>query len=183
MPKFCSNGHQMEDSWEVCPYCQRTGYQSPGGGANLAKTRLEFDAAPPAAALAGAPGGAAGGVISHPLGSGGARKTVLLSERPRGLLAGWLVVMTGEQKGEDFRIREGQNSIGSGPESDIVLKDPAVSGKHAMLRCRDKKFLLTDLDSSNGTYLNEAPDSISMEELHDNDMVRMGTTTLKVKML
>ena len=24
MAKFCSNGHQMEDSWEICPYCQRT---------------------------------------------------------------------------------------------------------------------------------------------------------------
>jgi hypothetical protein len=176
MPKFCNNGHQMEDSWEICPYCQRTGFQNPGGGAaNLAKTRLEFEAAAPAAGA---------GVISQPLGSaGGPRKTVLLSDRPRGQLAGWLVVMDGEQKGEDFRIREGQNSIGSGPESDIVLKDPAISGKHAMLRCRDRRFLLTDLDSSNGTFLNDGPDSISMEELHENDLVRLGTTTLKVKML
>ena len=172
MPKFCNNGHQMEDSWEVCPYCQRTGYQNPAGAAaNLAKTRLEFEAAPPAA---GGPqmGGAAA-----------VRKTVLLSGRPKGELAGWLVVMNGDQKGEDFRVREGQNSIGSGPESEIVIKDPAVSGRHAALRCRDKKFLLTDLDSSNGTYLNDAPDPISMEELHDNDTIRIGTTLLKVKML
>jgi Inner membrane component of T3SS, cytoplasmic domain len=169
MPKFCNNGHQMEDSWEVCPYCQRTGFQNPSGmAANLAKTRLEFEAAPAASAMGGAPA---------------ARKTVLLSGRPKGELAGWLVVMTGDQKGEDFRVREGQNSIGSGIESDIVIKDPAVSGKHAALRCRDKKFLLTDLDSSNGTYLNDAPDPISMEELHDNDTIRMGTTLLKVKML
>jgi hypothetical protein len=177
MPKFCNNGHQMEDSWEICPYCQRTGYQNPAGSAaNLAKTRLEFDVPhhtdmPPR----GDP---------QPLGSPGAvRKTVLLSGRPKGELAGWLVVMNGDQKGEDFRIREGQNSIGSGPESDIVIKDPAVSGKHAALRCRDKKFLLTDLDSSNGTYLNDSPDSVAVEELHENDLIRIGTTLLKVKML
>jgi pSer/pThr/pTyr-binding forkhead associated (FHA) protein len=91
--------------------------------------------------------------------------------------------MDGDQKGEDFRIREGQNSIGSAPESDVVIRDPAVSGKHAMLRCRDRKFLLTDLDSSNGTYLNQNPEPISMEELHDNDILRVGTTTLKVKFL
>jgi hypothetical protein len=172
MPKFCNNGHQMEDSWEVCPYCQRTGYQNPAGAAaNLAKTRLEFEAGPPLAG--GQPMGGAAAV----------RKTVLLSGRPKGELAGWLVVMNGDQKGEDFRIREGQNSIGSGPESEIVIKDPAVSGKHAALRCRDKKFLLTDLDSSNGTYLNDAADPISMEELHENDTIRIGATLLKVKML
>ena len=31
MAKFCSNGHQMEDSWSVCPYCQKTGFQGAGG--------------------------------------------------------------------------------------------------------------------------------------------------------
>ena len=167
MPKFCNNGHQMEDSWDTCPYCQRTGFQSPAGSAaNLAKTRLEFDPAP-----SGSPAAAA-------------RKTVLLAGgRPKGELAGWVVIMDGDQKGEDFRIREGQNSLGSNPENDVLVKDSAVSGKHAVLRCRDKKFLLTDLDSSNGTFLNESPDPISMEELHDNDMIRIGGTTLKVKML
>jgi hypothetical protein len=173
MPKFCNNGHQMEDSWELCPYCQRTGFQNPAGSAaNLAKTRLEFDAPPP-------PPGAAPLAQS----AGGVRKTVLLSGRPKGDLVGWVVIMDGDQKGEDFRIREGQNSIGSSPESDVLVKDPAVSGKHAVLRCRDKKFLLTDLDSSNGTYLNQSSDPLSMEELHDNDFVRLGTTTLKVKFL
>jgi hypothetical protein len=171
MPKFCNNGHQMEDSWEVCPYCQRTGFQNPGASSNLGKTRLEFDPPP------GAP------MPPPPSASPAPRKTVLLSGRPKGELAGWVVVMNGDQKGEDFRIREGQNSIGSIPENDIFIKDPAVSGKHAMLRCREKKLLLTDLDSSNGTFLNESPDPISMEELHDNDIVRIGTTTLKVKLL
>jgi hypothetical protein len=159
----------MEDNWDVCPYCQRTGFQNPGGASAMAKTRLEFDA--PAAA-------------SIPLASSpSARKTVLLSGRPKGELVGWLVVMDGERKGEDFRVREGQNSIGSGPESDIVVHDPAVSGKHASLRCRDHKFLMTDLDSSNGTYINGAAESIAVEEIHDNDLVRVGNTTLKLKVL
>ena len=51
MAKFCANGHQMEDSWEVCPYCQRTGYQSPGAAAAV-RTRLEGDAPREAAPLA-----------------------------------------------------------------------------------------------------------------------------------
>ena len=48
MAKFCSNGHQMEDSWEICPYCQRTGFQTPtGAGGGPAKTRLETEGPPP----------------------------------------------------------------------------------------------------------------------------------------
>ena len=41
MAKFCSNGHQMEDSWEICPYCQRTGFAGLTNPAASAKTRLE----------------------------------------------------------------------------------------------------------------------------------------------
>lgn len=166
MPKFCNNGHQMEDSWDMCPYCQRTGYQNPSAAA-LAKTRLEFEPPPAAGAALG--------------GSPAARKTVLLSDRPKGALVGWLVAMSGPQKGDDFRIREGQNSIGSAAESDIVIKDPAVSSKHASLRAKDKKFLLTDLDSTNGTYVNQSTECVSTEEVHDNDLIRVGNTTLKFK--
>jgi hypothetical protein len=177
MPKFCNNGHQMEDSWETCPYCQRTGFQNAAGASgNLAKTRLEFDGAQP-------PPPPAGGVPAQQFGAPAARKTVLLGGRPKGSLTGWVVVMEGEQKGEDFRIREGQNSIGSAPDADVVIRDQAVSGKHAMLRCRDKKFLLTDLDSANGTLINDGLEPIAVEELHDNDLIKIGSTTLKVKLL
>jgi hypothetical protein len=156
----------MEDSWEVCPYCQRTGFQTAGGASGAgAKTRLET--APPQES----PGGGAG------------RKTVLLTEKHKPPVVGWLVAMTGEQKGEDFRIRDGQNSIGSAPDSDIVLRDTAVSGKHASLRYKDQKFYLTDLDSTNGTFLNDGTQPIAREELKDNDMVRIGDVSLKFKCL
>jgi hypothetical protein len=168
MPKFCNNGHQMEDAWDLCPYCQRTGFKSAAADAALGKTRLESDAPQPIA-ISGTPPSA--------------RKTVLLSERPKGVLVGWLVAMSGSQKGDDFRVREGQNTIGSSPENDIVIKDPAASGKHASLRCKDKKYLIMDLDSSNGTFLNGSADPISLEELRENDTVRVGSTTLKFKVL
>lgn len=163
MAKFCANGHQMEDSWEICPYCQKTGY----AGAGLAKTRVEDTvsaAPPPAPAAAG-------------------RKTVLLSEKYKAPVVGWLVALDGLQKGEDFRIREGQNAIGCDPSSDVVLNDSTISGRHASLRYREGKFILTDLDSTNGTYLNDGKESIAREELKDNDLVRFGDIRLKFKCL
>jgi hypothetical protein len=169
MPKFCNNGHQMEDSWEVCPYCQRTGYQSPRGTASLAKTRLESDALPQTN-------------VAPPL--AGPRKTVLLSDAIRKTaLVGWVVVMDGDQKGEDFRIRDGQNIIGSAPDSDIVLTDRTVSSKHASIRYKDGKFFLSDLDSSNGTYINGLDECVARIELADSDMLRLGAVTLKFKAL
>ena len=165
MAKFCANGHQMEDSWTICPYCQRTGFQSPAG-ASPGKTRLEGDAGaePAAAAAAG-------------------RKTVLLTDKRKPPVVGWFVALTGEQKGEDFRIRDGQNILGSASDADILLRDTAVSAKHASIRYKDQKFFITDLDSTNGTFLNEGTEPVAREELKDNDTIRVGEVTLKFKCL
>lgn len=161
MAKFCANGHQMEDSWEICPYCQKTGFAGAAGTGGVAKTRIESE--PPKE------------------GAGGGRKTVLLSEKRKPPVVGWFVAMSGEQRGEDFRVREGKNLLGSGPEAQIILRDNTVSGQHASLRYEEGKFFLTDLDSSNGTYLNDK--KIAREELKDNDVIRIGEVTLKFKCL
>lgn len=164
MAKFCASGHQMEDSWEVCPYCQRTGYQSVGPAVSV-RTRLEGDAVREASA------------------PGPGRRTTLQAEKNKPPVVGWFVAMTGEQKGEDFRIREGQNTIGSAADADITLRDSAISGKHASLRYKDQRFMITDLDSTNGTFLNDRTDPIAREELKDNDTVRIGEVILKFKSL
>ena len=167
MAKFCANGHQMEDSWEICPYCQKTGY----AGAGLAKTRAEDTVASGSSGSAPAPAASA------------ARKTVLLSDKYKAPVVGWLVALDGSHKGEDFRIREGQNAIGSDSGCEIVLNDSTISGRHASLRYREGKFFLTDLDSTNGTYLNDNKEPIAREELKDNDLIRFGDVRLKFKCL
>lgn len=169
MAKFCSNGHQMEDSWEICPYCQRTGFAGLTNPSAQAKTRLEGQPDP-----AAAPG---------PIIPAAPRKTVLLTEQRKAPVVGWFVAMDGEQKGEDFRVRDGQNILGSGAEADIVIRDGTVSARHASLRYKDQRFYLTDLDSSNGTYLNNSAETIAREELRDNDVVRLGAISLKFKCL
>lgn len=163
MAKFCVNGHQMEDSWEVCPYCQRTGH-TPGAPASF-KTRVELDVPREASTQSGG------------------RRTVIVADKRKAPIVGWFVALTGDQKGQDFRVREGQNIIGSAPDADIVLRDSAISGKHASLRYRDDKFTITDLDSTNGTFLNDRTDAIAREELKDNDIIRLGEVNLKFKSL
>ena len=166
MSKFCANGHQMEDAWEICPFCQKTGYASATSPAG--KTRVDTVGPPAPVTPPAAPP---------------ARKTVLISDQKRAPVVGWLVAMSGEQKGQDFRVRDGQNILGSAPEADIRLSDPTVSSKHASLRYKDGKFFLIDLDSSNGTYLNDRREAVAREELHDNDVIRAGEMVLKFKCL
>lgn len=165
MSKFCAKGHLMEDSWEICPSCQTTGYSVPAQAPP--KTRIETGV-----------GSAGGAAATAP-----ARKTILISERHKPPVVGWLVALNGEQKGQDFRIRDGQNILGSASEAEVQLQDATVSGKHASLRYKEGKFYLTDLDSSNGTFLNEGTSPIAREELKDNDVIRVGEMSLKFKCL
>jgi Inner membrane component of T3SS, cytoplasmic domain len=169
MSKSCPSGHQIEDSWEVCPYCQNVGYAVKP--APLPKTRLESDTPSPASA----------GAAAQP--AAGPRKTVLISDKRKAPVVGWLVAMNGEQKGDDFRIREGVNTVGNAPGAEILLRDDTVSSKHASIRYQDGKFILTDLDSTNGTFLNESQSTVTRSELKDNDTIRIGEITLKFKCL
>ena len=160
MAKFCAKGHQMEDSWETCPTCQTTGYRV-SSNVGTAKTRLESE---PAKEVPGA-----------------ARRTVLITDKRKATVVGWFVAMSGEQKGEDFRLHEGKNTVGSAADQQIVIRDATISGQHASVRFEDGKFTVTDLDSSNGTFLNDK--KIAREEINDNDMIRFGEVTVKFKRL
>src|SRR5437868_13404769 len=71
-------------------------------------------------------------------------------------VVGWIVVMSGRQKGEEFRLREGRNSVGSAPDCQIRLADPHVSEKHAHINVKRKdertaSFTVVNLDATNGT--------------------------------
>jgi len=166
MSKFCANGHQLEDSWEICPYCQKTGYAVPA--APDAKTRIDV-------AVATQGGSDAATVVGI--------KTVAIAEKHKPPVVGWLVAMNGDQKGEDFRLRDGQNILGTSPDVDVILKDGAAAARHASIRYKDGTFFLTDLDSNNGTRLNDGEQPIAREALKDNDVIRIGDLVLKFKCL
>jgi hypothetical protein len=169
MAKFCNNGHQMEDSWTDCPYCVKTGYRSVGLAADD-KTRPEMSVLVPQDKPE-----------NKPEFDGG--KTVLLASIKRPPVVGWLVVLNGAQKGEDFRLHEGKNGLGTARDCEVVLRDPAVSNKHASVSYKESKFMLTDLDSTNGTFVNDSAEGVARIELKDNDIIRLGETTLKFKCL
>ncbi|MEA3407494.1 MAG: protein kinase [Chloroflexota bacterium] len=73
------------------------------------------------------------------------------SEVPVG---GRIVLLGPEGESEAFNIGEySRVTIGRDPQNDIVLPDPRVSRRHAQIRFEGEDAYLTDLNSSNGTYL------------------------------
>jgi Protein of unknown function (DUF3662)/Inner membrane component of T3SS, cytoplasmic domain len=64
--------------------------------------------------------------------------------------------------------------IGRIAENDIVLPDPNVSRVHARVERRDSSYFITDLSSTNGTWVNE--ERIEEKQLDENDVIRLGST-------
>ncbi|RMG18419.1 MAG: FHA domain-containing protein [Planctomycetota bacterium] len=125
--------------------------------------------------------------VAAPRPAAAAKKTRMIVEDKKMPVAGWLVALNGKHKGEDFKIREGKTTIGSDPSCDVTLTDEYVSGKHATIKFVEKDgeriFILSDLDSANGTFLNDSEEPIAREELVDNDTVTFGQTRMKFKCL
>lgn len=62
-----------------------------------------------------------------------------------------LGVLAGPRIGEEYPVATPVVNIGQGPQNDIVIDDDSVSRAHARLEFRDGSWLLTDLESTNGT--------------------------------
>ncbi len=69
--------------------------------------------------------------------------------------------------------------IGRSTEADVALNDTFLSAEHARLSRQDAGWMLEDLNSTNGTYLNgfEVRDAT---EVQDADVIRVGRVELKV---
>ena len=55
---------------------------------------------------------------------------------------------------DKFLLGQGTLVIGRSPDCDITIDNPAISRKHATIKFEADHYVLTDLGSSNGTFLN-----------------------------
>ena len=72
---------------------------------------------------------------------------------PRPVLASLEVVNEGIDKGKRYEIVVPLAHVGRGAHNDVVIDNDSVSDSHAKLTLRDQKWYLTDLGSTNGTYV------------------------------
>jgi pSer/pThr/pTyr-binding forkhead associated (FHA) protein len=65
--------------------------------------------------------------------------------------------------------------VGRGPDNELVLADPLVSGNHAEIRSSGDGYVLTDLGSRNGTFV-RGERVTGSAPLADGDEIRFGDT-------
>ncbi len=68
-------------------------------------------------------------------------------------------------------------TIGRLPDNTIVIDNPAVSGHHACVSLDGGSFILEDLDSTNGTVVNDR--RITRHALRHGDVIQIGNHTLE----
>lgn len=89
---------------------------------------------------------------------------------------GWLAVVSGQQRGRDFRLGQVTNIGRDASRNDIILDDDAVSAEHARIKLERRQFVLYDLASTNGTLVNGQ--RVQKHALYDKDEIKIGETTL-----
>jgi pSer/pThr/pTyr-binding forkhead associated (FHA) protein len=77
---------------------------------------------------------------------------------------------------QTFETNSDEITIGRNPKNDIRVDNPAVSNSHAAVRKVMNTYYIEDLDSTNGTFVNEK--KIARYELLDGDEVIIGKHSL-----
>jgi hypothetical protein len=171
--KRCENGHFIDESWDICPYCpplkeaaeipviRPSRFEVPRTG-DFVQAASERRAGPAPAVV--------------PLDRTVAVNKLEPQTPPRRYVVGWLVALGGAARGESFPVRMGRNVLGRDQRSDISINDDQASTHHADLVFRpdERRFILMDHNSTNGTYVNDT-EIEPRRDLQRDDVIRIGS--------
>ncbi|NQT52095.1 GAF domain-containing protein, partial [bacterium] len=83
-----------------------------------------------------------------------------------------LRLIGGPEHGTTFELEPGEHTLGRGSEADVHLLDESVSRRHALLTVAADGVTVLDLDSHNGTMINER--LVKSGRAFEGDEVRFG---------
>jgi pSer/pThr/pTyr-binding forkhead associated (FHA) protein len=93
-----------------------------------------------------------------------------------------LVLKLKETQIDEFNLEKSMINIGRSQENDIVIDNIAVSRRHAQMEIKEGKgYVLRDLGSSNGTFLNGVQIDANDHELADGDVIGIAKFDILVK--
>ena len=189
--KRCDNGHFIDESWDLCPYCPQDASEPE---IPVVRPRAVEPSPSPSRSLAGGAAGsppaeASAGPRAHRSTSSGPALAAVPQPHPvertvasaqlnaaKRYVVAWLVGLNGASRGESFPVRMGRNVIGRDRRSDIIISDDQASSHHADLvfRPEERRFILMDHNSTNGTYVNEL-EIEPRRDLSAKDIIRIGS--------
>jgi hypothetical protein len=120
----------------------------------------------------------------------GARRQAMSNESSRPPVGAKLIIQRGGKVGKEFPIIATESMIGRWdadggifPDIDLDQDDPEakVSRRHARIQFLNNQFLIEDLGSTNGTFVNRGPRLTpgAKQPLNNGDEIIVGKTFLK----
>jgi transcriptional regulator with GAF, ATPase, and Fis domain len=83
-----------------------------------------------------------------------------------------LAAISGKLKGAIFALNEESLTIGRETGADLCIAEASVSRRHSKIENQETGFVITDLESLNGTFVNDLP--VRSRRLEHGDRVRIG---------
>jgi pSer/pThr/pTyr-binding forkhead associated (FHA) protein len=161
---FCTQcGHQNPDDSRFCGRCGAPVHRGAESGGAESTSTISLHALEGALETDGAP------AAEEPPSSDSGEARALEALPPGSAL---LVVKRGPNAGSRFLLDAKVTTAGRHPESDIFLDDVTVSRRHAEFAREDAGFVVRDVGSLNGTYLNR--ERIETAGLAGGDEVQIG---------
>ena len=91
-----------------------------------------------------------------------------------------IIVMLKDKVVSEIALDKEEITIGRDSSNDIYLKNPSVSREHAKIIKKGRVFYVEDLDSTNGTYVNDS--MVGWRSgLNDDDRISVGKYSLVFK--
>ena len=84
-----------------------------------------------------------------------------------------LVVYPNTTQAREIELKPGYNSIGRSEANDLTIADPSVSGSHCHVIVSDGQVTVQDLNSTNGTFINEA--RVGVARLEHGASLKLGS--------
>lgn len=141
-------------------------------GQRVRKLQPDVAAAGPAPAAA-AGSGAPTAAVDRPAPSGGGGDAT--SDN-----ATRLVITSGAKAGAEFPLGRDEITIGRSSDSAIIIRDDYTSTHHARLMLWNGRWMIQDLDSTNGTYLNGSRVTVPTP-IPLGATVKVGATTFELR--
>jgi serine phosphatase RsbU (regulator of sigma subunit) len=91
----------------------------------------------------------------------------------------WLLVGSTGAEPLEWELEEGRHRLGRASHNDVVLSDPSISKTHAEIEIRDEGAVIRDLESRNGTWVNNRR-IVEETPLAHGDRIRVGGLDLEI---
>ncbi len=96
------------------------------------------------------------------------------------LSAGRLTITSGPKQGTELPLGREPLTIGRSSESGLVIRDDYTSTHHARLLLWNDEWMIQDLDSTNGTFLDGKRVAVPTQ-VPLNTPIKIGTTTFELR--